>query len=97
MKSAYIHTLKNNAFAAKLKTLSREGALVASTALSARSNGGLFSTLAQSLLARLDLLQVGCIDTRLPRLGLIAHKVTSYKELTQARQEQTRQAQTLAR
>ena len=39
--------------------------------------------------ARLDLLQVGCLDTRLPRLGLIAHGVASYKELTQARQAQS--------
>ena len=89
MNSKSTKTLKNNAFSDKLKILSKEGALVASTALSARSNGGLFLTLAKSLLARLDLLQVGCIDTRLPRLGLIAHGVTTYKELTQARQAQT--------
>ena len=89
MKNSYLATLKNNAFAVQLKTLAKEGALVAATALSARSNGGLFSTLARSLLARLDLLQVGCLDTRLPRLGLIARKATTYSELNQARQAQT--------
>lgn len=89
LKSSYLTTLKSNAFAIQLKTLAKEGVLVASTALSRRSNGGVFTALANTLLQRLDLLSVGVIDTRLPRLGLIARKATTYSEINLARQAQT--------
>ena len=89
MKSSYLQTLKRNSFAEQLKTLAKEGALVASTALLARSNGGIFSTLSTRLLDRLALIDgAKLLDTRLPRLGLIAHGSTTYKELNQARQAQ---------